>query len=111
VIDFSVPPVEGGEAGWRDLTRTKYRLNKGDEQLDITYQSSVPHHISDILSEVTYFVYMARRTPKVHAHKRTNAHMHMHMHTHTHTYAHTRIRLPFQPHHHKHKHKHKHNSH
>jgi hypothetical protein len=47
VIDFS---SENG--GWRDLTKSKYRLAKGDQQLDITYASSVPHHISDILTEV-----------------------------------------------------------
>lgn len=52
---------------WRDLRKSKYRLNKGDHQLDITYdnsQSQVPHHVSDVLSSITYYVYMARRTPK-----------------------------------------------
>ena len=52
---------------WRDLKRSKYRLNKGDRQLDLTYESTqtqVPHHVSDVLSSITYFVYMARRTPK-----------------------------------------------
>lgn len=59
VIDFS---CRNGQP--RNLSKTKYRLNKGDQQLDITFRTVVPHHISDILSEVTYYVYMSRRTPK-----------------------------------------------
>ena len=71
--------------GWRDLTKSKYRLNKGDTQLDLTYESGkshnlenwmddplsqqksvihIPHHVSDVLSEITYYVYKARRTSK-----------------------------------------------
>ncbi|KAI9024711.1 hypothetical protein DFJ74DRAFT_605486, partial [Hyaloraphidium curvatum] len=64
VTDFS------GDApldGFRDLGKSKYRLNKGDEQLDIQFADaapgSTPHHITDLLSDVTYFVYLARRTP------------------------------------------------
>jgi len=54
--------------GWRDLTKTKYRLNKGDEQLDFQFYNAPegtenPHHISDVLSELTYYSYLARRTP------------------------------------------------
>lgn len=67
VTDFS-----SKNGNWRDLTKTKYRLTKGDAQLDITYQhiksatenSTTPHHVSDVLSEITFFVYMARKTPK-----------------------------------------------
>ena len=80
VRDFS---SENG--GWRDLSKSKYRLNKGDQQLDLTYEGqkaalaqksrhnhdtddeflakqrrsieAPPHHISDVLSEITYYVY------------------------------------------------------
>ncbi|KAF7725381.1 WD repeat-containing protein 81 [Apophysomyces ossiformis] len=60
VTDFTGARVEDG---WRDFTRTKFRMNKGDEQLDFTFESPVPHHITDILSDITYYVYLARRTP------------------------------------------------
>ncbi|DAZ92413.1 TPA: hypothetical protein N0F65_000197 [Lagenidium giganteum] len=62
VTDFSQR-----HGGWRDLTKSKFRINKGDSQLDRTYESSmIPHHITesvDSLSEITYYIYMARRTP------------------------------------------------
>lgn len=60
----------------RDFSLSKHRQAKGDHQLDFTYQSaldeaiiglepqSIPHHISEIASDVTYYVYMARRTPR-----------------------------------------------
>ena len=62
----------------RDLSNSKHRLAKGDRQLDFTYQSAlqevrrssftlggvIPHHIGDIASDVTYYVYTARQTPK-----------------------------------------------
>ncbi|XP_065355420.1 WD repeat-containing protein 81 [Calliphora vicina] len=69
-------------ANWRDLSKSKYRLNKGDIHLDLMFQHAAqqsnkelestfpsntpqtPHHVSDFLSEITYFVYMARRTPQ-----------------------------------------------
>ncbi len=54
--------VHGG--GWRDLTKTKFRLTKGDAQLDTAYRHSTPpHHITESLSEITYYIYLARRTP------------------------------------------------
>lgn len=78
VLDFSAP-----DSGYRDLTKSKFRLNKGDGQLDFMYSGMhevsdsgdhVPHHVSDILSDITYYVYKARRTPKhiLCAHVRSN---------------------------------------
>ncbi|KAJ1283617.1 hypothetical protein BS78_03G141800 [Paspalum vaginatum] len=66
VIDFTVMPDESSDIGWRDLTKSKWRLAKGDEQLDFTYSSSeVPHHVSDeCLSELAVCSYKARRLPK-----------------------------------------------
>ncbi|XP_047529568.1 WD repeat-containing protein 81 [Vanessa atalanta] len=54
---------------WRDLSKSKYRLNKGDRQLDMTYDvlscnGQIPHHVTDALSDITCYVYLARRTPK-----------------------------------------------
>ncbi|KAK1315616.1 hypothetical protein QJS10_CPA05g00123 [Acorus calamus] len=65
VIDFTVNPDEGSDAGWRDLSKSKWRLAKGDEQLDFTYSTSeVPHHVSDeCLSELAVCSYKARRLP------------------------------------------------
>ncbi|KAJ1922365.1 hypothetical protein IWQ60_006579 [Tieghemiomyces parasiticus] len=60
VTDFTGPSAA---SHFRDFRRTKFRINKGDEQLDFTYEGPTPHHISDILSDITYFVYTARRTP------------------------------------------------
>ncbi|XP_039526599.1 WD repeat-containing protein 81 [Pimephales promelas] len=94
VVDFTVP-----YGRFRDLRKSKFRLNKGDKQLDFTYEMTkealaaangsggsnfasdigglvvpggsgqsdhlhVPHHISDVLSDITYYVYKARQTPK-----------------------------------------------
>ncbi|GAB6021712.1 hypothetical protein CHUAL_004292 [Chamberlinius hualienensis] len=71
IMDFTV-----ANGGWRDLTKSKFRLNKGDRQLELTYESlplhtnaygdpiQVSHHVSDVLSEITYYVYKARQTPK-----------------------------------------------
>ncbi|KAG0720026.1 WD repeat-containing protein 81 [Chionoecetes opilio] len=68
VTDFS-----SRTGGWRDLTKTKFRLNKGDQQLDQTYQmatthgqskQTVAHHVTEVFSEITYYVYKARVTSK-----------------------------------------------
>ena len=73
VTDFSVP-----YGGYRDLKKTKFRLNKGDGQLDATFstgvfnsahgfgmaQNPIQHHVSDVLSDITYFMYHARETSK-----------------------------------------------
>lgn len=65
VIDFSVKPEENSDIGWRDLSKSKWRLAKGDEQLDFTYSTSeIPHHVSDeCLSELAVCSYKARRLP------------------------------------------------
>lgn len=60
VTDFKGSAVQHG---WRDFSKTKFRLNKGDEQLDVTFDGPIPHHITDILSDITYYVYMARQIP------------------------------------------------
>ncbi|XP_039315369.1 WD repeat-containing protein 81 isoform X3 [Solenopsis invicta] len=63
VTDFT--SRNGGN--WRDLTKSKFRLNKGDRQLDLTFDSQsteVGHHVSDVLSEITYYVYLSRRYNK-----------------------------------------------
>ena len=58
-----MPPLQDMESpqlpGWRDLSRTKWRLSKGDEQLDFTYANSKPpHHISDeSMSELAVCIY------------------------------------------------------
>lgn len=56
VTDF----VSKNGMNWRDLTKSKYRLNKGDVQLDLMFAKSnmIPHHVSDALSEITYYLYM-----------------------------------------------------
>lgn len=72
VTDFTLP-----NGGYRDLSKSKHRLNKGDQQLDFTYvnakeqlkanphtDSVYPHHVGDLLSDVTYYMYRARRTPR-----------------------------------------------
>lgn len=65
VIDFTVKPDEKSDTGWRDLKKSKWRLAKGDEQLDFTFQTSeIPHHVSDeCLSELAVCSYKARRLP------------------------------------------------
>ncbi len=67
VTDFSSPVSH-----YRDLTKSKYRLTKGDSQLDLTYDAygdvkdplQVSHHIAEVLSDITYYVYKARRIAK-----------------------------------------------
>lgn len=72
VMDFT-----HSNGGYRDFSQSKHRITKGDRQLDFTYLSAqeeirlvpdqdalVPHHIGDVSSDITYYVYLARRTPK-----------------------------------------------
>nr|CDS28633.2 wd40 repeat [Hymenolepis microstoma] len=79
VTDFSSPfdPDNGSskQQCLRDLTRTKFRLNKGEHQLDATYLQSiehsdaflgetfVPHHLLDMMPNLAYYTYKARQTP------------------------------------------------
>ncbi|KAH7843492.1 hypothetical protein Vadar_017211 [Vaccinium darrowii] len=39
VMDFSVEPEETLDTGWRYLSKSKWRLTKGDEPLDFTYKA------------------------------------------------------------------------
>eukprot|EP00300_Choanocystis_sp_HF-7_P019341 c20305_g1_i7.p1 GENE.c20305_g1_i7~~c20305_g1_i7.p1 ORF type:complete len:919 (-),score=181.48 c20305_g1_i7:1375-4131(-) len=61
VIDFC---SENG--AWRDFTKTQFRINKSDAMLDSLFDSNPihPHHITEPLTEIQYFVYAARQTPK-----------------------------------------------
>ena len=68
VMDFT-----SSNSGFRNLSMSKFRLNKGDSQLDFTFEAMaelgddgehIPHHVSDVLSDITYYVYKSRRTPK-----------------------------------------------
>uniref|UniRef100_A0A1S4KJ09 Neutral sphingomyelinase (N-smase) activation associated factor FAN, putative n=1 Tax=Ixodes scapularis TaxID=6945 RepID=A0A1S4KJ09_IXOSC len=73
-----VRDLNQSEGGWRDLGRSKMRLTRGDRQLDVTYESAsisgiegggrlvsqVPHHVSEALSDITYYVYLSRRLPR-----------------------------------------------
>lgn len=76
-----VSTFQNENSSWRDLTKSKYRLNKGDRQLDIQYSMmcdgidmkknssqndlhQVPHHVPEYLSDITYYVYTARRHSK-----------------------------------------------
>ncbi|VDP34236.1 unnamed protein product [Heligmosomoides polygyrus] len=45
--------------GWRDLSKTKYRLTKGDDQLGQNF-NHLSHHIPEVLSDIGYMVYKAR---------------------------------------------------
>ncbi|KAK6047533.1 Beige/BEACH domain protein [Cooperia oncophora] len=45
--------------GWRDLSKTKYRLTKGDDQLGQNFRT-LSHHIPEVLSDIGYMVYKAR---------------------------------------------------
>ena len=51
------------DEGRRDLSKSKFRLTKGDAALDLTYESG-NHHVTDVLSEITYYTYKSRITDK-----------------------------------------------
>lgn len=66
VTDFSSNCLDPCQASssLRDLSMTKFRLSKGDTQLETTFKhSDPPHHVPESISELTYYIYMARRTP------------------------------------------------
>ncbi|CDI97412.1 wd40 repeat [Echinococcus multilocularis] len=77
VTDFS---SQDGTQHLRDLTRTKFRLTKGEHQLDATYlhldqsdpsalareggkvEPFLPHHLLDMMPNLAYYTYKARQT-------------------------------------------------
>jgi hypothetical protein len=59
------PWVYDFKTNLRDLRRTKFRLNKGDQHLDITYQASgCSYHVTELQSDITFYVYKSRCTDK-----------------------------------------------
>lgn len=66
IIDFTVLCAANLQApfekSWRNLRVTKFRLTKGEAQLDLQF-SQDKYHVSDLNSNLTYFNYKARRTP------------------------------------------------
>lgn len=81
-LKLSVPLTILGR-NWRDLTKSKYRLTKGDRQLDLTYDEAtshddngpqqIPHHVTEALSDITCYVYLARRCSYY-----SNVYLHLH---------------------------------
>ncbi|CAD5215329.1 unnamed protein product [Bursaphelenchus xylophilus] len=59
VVDFTSP-----DGGFRDLTKSKYRIQKGDTQLIEQYKRQPAHHIPELLSELSYTMYRARMESK-----------------------------------------------
>ena len=64
-----ITDFESFNTNLRDLSISKFRLNKGDPLLDLNYQASMnsetgPYHLTENLSEITYFVYKSRVTDK-----------------------------------------------
>jgi hypothetical protein len=63
VSTFEEPADAAGAR--RDLSRSKFRLKKGDKQLDLTFSHAPPdgqpHHVPESLSDLAYYVYMVRR--------------------------------------------------
>jgi len=68
-IDLEGDQGKVGASGspWRDLSKSRFRLKKGDDQLDHTYMhASPPHHVPESICELTYTVYRARALPISH---------------------------------------------
>ncbi|KAL7549073.1 hypothetical protein ACHAWF_012343 [Thalassiosira exigua] len=61
--------ISEDSGAWRDLSKSKFRLKKGDEQLDRTFAAAPPHHVPESLCELTYSVYRARCLPRSHLQK------------------------------------------
>ncbi|KAI9220551.1 hypothetical protein BC828DRAFT_383284 [Blastocladiella britannica] len=63
VTDFTTH-LAHDPAGLRDLSKTAYRIKKGEEQLDMTYLSGDPaHHVTTHFTDLSYCTYRARALP------------------------------------------------
>ena len=61
-FEEEIADADGLDGCWRKLDVSKFRLNKGDRQLDLQY-NAYGHHVTENMSELTFCLYKARRVP------------------------------------------------